>query len=181
MRILKATAHNFGSYSLIDFEFTDKGLTLISGPTGTGKSTLADIIPWGLFGVTAKGGLADEVRTWNADEVTSVVLYLESLIIVRIRGKGGKGNDLYFQHTGKDRIRGKDLNDTQRLINQHLGITPETYLAGAYFHEFSQTASFFTTSAKIRRQITEQMADLDLAKTLALELTETRKYTKKDK
>ena len=187
MRVIRAIAHNFGSYSVLDFDFTKKGLALISGPTGSGKSTLADIIPWALFGVTAKGGLADEVCSWNSDMPTSVALYLEDLTIVRIRGGKTKSNDLYFYESSHENdvhgnfTRGKDLKDTQRLINQRLGITPETYLAGAYYHEFSQTASFFTTSAKVRRQITEQMADLDLSKTLALELTEKRKFVKKAK
>ena len=133
MRVIRAIAHNFGSYSVLDFDFTKKGLALISGPTGSGKSTLADIIPWALFGVTAKGGLADEVCSWNSDMPTSVALYLEDLTIVRIRGGKTKSNDLYFYESSHENdvhgnfTRGKDLKDTQRLINQRLGITPETY------------------------------------------------------
>jgi DNA repair exonuclease SbcCD ATPase subunit len=56
--------------------------------------------------------------------------------------------------------RGKDINDTQKQINELLGLDIDTYLAGAYYHEFSQTAQFFITSAKNRRALIEQIVDL---------------------
>lgn len=177
MRILSASVKNFGSYKELSFGLTDRELTLISGPTGSGKSTLCDIIPWVLWGRTAKDGAADDVLSWNTTGVTegSVEIRVpsefskEGTDILRItRVRGGKSNDLYwFRNTvPSSHLRGKDLNDTQKLINNLLGLTVETYLAGAYFHEFSQTAQFFITSAKNRRIITEQLADLTLAKKL---------------
>lgn len=165
MRILSASVTNFGSYKDLSFDFTNRGLTLISGPTGAGKSTLCDIIPWILFGKTAKNGAADEVISWNTSDMTSGIIHFEinhkPFAIARSR----RPNDLWIS-TDQTKQRGKDLNDTQKLINDTLGVSAETYLAGAYFHEFSQAAQFFTTTAKNRRNITEQLADLTLAKKL---------------
>lgn len=179
MRILSCTVENFGSYKRLEFNFTSQGLTLVSGPTGAGKSTLFDVVPWILFGTTAKNGAVDEVRSWPGDKVTSGVLELDGITVVRHRG-APKDNDLHFWTEDSLIIRGKDLVDTQKLLNEALGLTAETYLAGAYFHEFSATASFFTATAKIRRQITEQLVDLSLAKKVATGLADYRKLLKKE-
>lgn len=187
MKILSCHLENFGSYKELDFRFSDKGLTLLHGPTGAGKSTLCDAIPWVLFGRTAKGGAVDEVLSWNSKEPTegSVELHTKDgkyLQIFRTRGSN-KDNDLCFFRGGDylEKVeRGKDLTDTQKLINNLLGLDYETYLAGAYFHEFSQTASFFTTTSKIRRAITEQLVDLSLAKNLQTKIIEDKRLLVKE-
>jgi DNA repair exonuclease SbcCD ATPase subunit len=182
MRILKASVTNFASYKSLDIDFTDKSLMLVSGPTGSGKSTMCDIVPWILFGKTAKNGSVDEIRSWNATEPTDGELFVvkdELLHILRVRGAGK--NDLCFIDERGVTIRGKDINDTQRMLNERLGTDIDKYLAGAYFHEFSQTAQFFTTNAKNRRQITEQMADLTLTKALSDALKEDKRTTKHEK
>lgn len=167
MRIMTAKIQNFGSYKELEFDFTYQGLALIQGATGSGKSTLCDIIPWGLFGRTAKGGSVDEVVSWPGDEVTKVTLYLENVTISRSRGLKAKDNDLFFWLVDGTVTRGKDLQDTQKLINNLLQIDIDLYLAGAYFHEFSQTAQFFTATAKNRRLICEQIVDLTVANIVA--------------
>lgn len=178
MKILSAKASNFGSYKELDFKFENQGLTLISGPTGSGKSTLCDLIPWVLFGRTAKNGAVDEVISWGSTEGTrGRITFDNGLIIERSRNP----NDLFFNGSGSNvggLYRGKDVSDTQRLINNLLGFDLELYLSGSYFHEFSQTAQFFTTTAKNRRLITEQLADLSLPTKLTASSAEYRKELK---
>jgi DNA repair exonuclease SbcCD ATPase subunit len=181
MRIINAKVQNFASYKELNFDFDEQGLCLIQGPTGSGKSTLCDIIPWVLFGVTAKNGGVDEIRSWNNDEHTEGRVYLQinntTYGIYRIRGKS---NDLYYSEESKEYIRGKDLSDTQKQINKLLGMDADTYLSGAYYHEFSKTAQFFTTTAKNRRLICEQIVDLILAKNLQLKTAENKKTLSND-
>lgn len=175
MKILSVSLKNFASYEQLDFEFTRHGLTLVNGPTGSGKSTLCDVIPWVLFGRTAKDGAVDEVLSWPGDKITHGSILLDNdMNIVRIRGSKAKDNDLYFSMAPMQVIRGKDILDTQRLIEQHLGVNAATYLAGAYYHEFSQTAQFFTAAAKNRRQLCEQIVDLSLAKNLQTNVSTVR-------
>lgn len=178
MEILSVKSENFASYKELEFDFTAQGLTLIQGPTGSGKSTLCDLIPWVLFGKTAKGGAVSEVLSWPGSEVTKATLYAENVTIHRSRGPNAKDNDLYYYLSDSlsevcgNYTRGKDLLDTQRLINEAIGMDYELYLASSYYHEFSQTAQFFTATAKNRRAICEQLVDLSLAKTLQLKTSE---------
>lgn len=164
MKVITCQAENFGSYKAVDFTFDSKGVTLIAGPTGSGKSTLCDLIPWILFGVTAKGGKVDEILSWSGGETFGTIgLDIDGLGVQISRSR--RPNDLYYRteiDTDAEPIRGKDLQDTQKLINKLIGMDADLYLAGAYFHEFSQTASFFTTTPKNRRAITEQLVDLNL-------------------
>jgi len=184
MRFLTAEVLNFGSYKELSFDFDANGLTLIHGATGSGKSTLQDIIPWILFGVTAKDGSVDDIRNWNSlDLPTTGVLIvekpMETLIISRIRGKGK--NDLYFYKDGEpDKlIRGKDITETQTLLEGRLGISSESYIAGAYYNEFSPVGAFFTAKASDRRELLEKLSDLSLPKKLQERAADERKRSKK--
>lgn len=177
MQITSVKLTNFGSYKELEFAPSNEGLTLIHGPTGSGKSTLCDAIPWILFGKTAKNGSVDEIRNWNTKEDTTGVLRLirdnSEIIIERIRGRI---NDLTIS-VNDTLQRGRDLSETQKIIDRAIGCTGDTYLAAAYFHEFSQTASFFTTTPKNRRTICEQLVDLTLAKKLQVSLADNKKLT----
>lgn len=179
MRVLRASVRNFGSYKDLDLELNKQGLTLISGPTGSGKSTLCDIICWILFSKTSKNGAVDEICSWNTNEQTSGTITMDiggKLVQVsRFRNP----NDLIIWEDG-GAYRGKDMLDSQKLINNLLGMDADTYLSGAYFHEFSQTAAFFTSPAKLRRQIIEQMVDLSLAKKLNENVSAYKKELKKE-
>lgn len=183
MKLIRLELYNFASYDHLEFEFSAIGATVISGPTGVGKSTFMDAVPWILFSRTAKNGAADDVLSWNSDEPTKGKLYItagplkHAYEVHRTRGRKTKDNDLWFGRcvdlaAGAQPTRGKDLTDTQRLINNLLGFDCDLYLSGAYFHEFSQSASFFVANAKTRRTIIEQVVDLTLAKTLGEKASE---------
>lgn len=171
MKLLKLTCQNFGSYKELELNLEDVGLALIHGSTGSGKSMISDMISWCLFGVTAKNGTVDEVRRWNAE--TSTIVNLEvrlndstTIVVTRERGRH---SDLFWcgSDNSSDKIRGKDLPDTQRLLESCLGVNKEAFLTSCYFHEFSDTANFFTASAKKKRETFEKIASLNVATRLA--------------
>lgn len=189
MKIGKVTARNFCSYKTLEFDFNDLGLTGVFGTTGAGKSTLMDLVPWALWGITSKGGAADDVRAWETenDELTEVYLSVQlhsgEILVSRIRGSAGK-NDLYWrEHKGSngelsDAIRGKDLKDTQKLLDQRLGVTADLYLTAGYMSQFSEADAFFIASAKARREVLEKIADQEFAVKLGERASAERKAAK---
>lgn len=155
-----------------DIDFSAPGLTLIYGPTGSGKSTIPDMPCWILFGKTAKDGAADDIRPWhNLNETTLGLQEVETqkgkFTIVRTRGKAGQ-NDLYWKDdiSPDNENRGKDIPDTQKQINSILGMDYSTFITSSYTHEFNPTGAFFTARAKDRRVIFEQLACYDLASSI---------------
>lgn len=184
MEIGKCWASNFSSYKEVEFDFNNQGLTLICGPTGSGKSTLQDLPIWILFGLTAKNGSVDEVKSWNAEGtptagILEVITSTGKIIITRVRG-GHKENDLYWvEETNQDKKeRGKDLIDTQRLLNHRLGVNSDIYTTSTYLNEFSDTGFFFIAKAKERREIFERIADLSFPLQLAEKTKELGKEAK---
>lgn len=169
MKLSKVHASNFGSYENIAFDFENLDLALIYGPTGAGKSTVMDLICWTLFGITAKDGNADDVRSWGNSSGTKGSVYLWHLgtffKIERTRGEGK--NDLFMVSNPASPnefvYRGKDLPETQALLNSTLGFTADQYLTGAYFSEFSPANRFFTAAASDRKKLFEDIADLKTA------------------
>jgi len=188
MKLGQCKVTNFGSYRSLEFDFSATGLSLIHGPTGSGKSTIFDIPCWILFGKTAKGGNADEIKTWQVSEPTGGHIELDlgtsRLAVFRTRGSS-KDNDLFWYESSKSgdqasrQIRGKDLPETQRLLEERLGISYSLYCTGSYFTEFGPTSHFFTAKAKDRREILESIAPLDLPILIAERASEARKETKK--
>lgn len=171
MRPTQGFYTNFGSYQALNFDFSNLGLSLVSGPTGAGKSTLMDAVSWCLFGQTSKDCGVEDIKTWGTDEPTTGVQAVETstgmIEVTRIRGRPSQ-NDLYWTEakSTETRVRGKDINETQKLLETRLGVAAELYLAAAYFHQFSKADCFFVSRAKDRREILERISDLSLPITL---------------
>lgn len=182
MKLLRCLVRNFVSYEELNFDFSNVGLALLYGPTGAGKSTVMDVATWCMYGVTAKDGAVDDVRSWvKPEEVTHGSLEVEvagkTIDIVRNRGTASQ-NDLYWEEDNGEIKRGKDITETQKLLEKRLGVTADLYLSGAYYHEFSPASAFFVTSAKQRRAIFEKVAVLDFPVKLAAKAFEQRKVKK---
>lgn len=174
---------NFGSYESADFDFANQGLTLINGVTGSGKSSLCDFAAWTLYGETSKGGSVEDVKSWGSTEPTKGILELETangdeLVVTRIRGRPSQ-NDLYFTVNNGDKVRGKDIIETQKLLNDKLGVDATTFNIASYYSQFSDADKFFTAKAKDRREILERITDLALPVKISEKASEVRKTVKK--
>lgn len=183
MRITKVFATNFQSYKKLEFDYSNCGLTLFSGPTGAGKSTVLDLCSWVLFGQTSKEGSVDDVKPWSMELYQdwtfgrlTIEVNQEHMDIVRIRGLP-KENDLFIQKKDEE-IRGKDLKDTQKLIENIIDIDFDLFILSSYLHQFSKADQFFITKAKERREIFEQISDLSLPIKLSERSAENRKIQK---
>lgn len=184
MKPLSAQVINFGSYESLEFDFSNQGLALLYGPTGAGKSTILDIVPWCIFGQTAKNGKADDVRSWTNNGPTTGTLTVDTpqgtVDITRIRDE--KSNDLYYIESidPDTKIRGKDLKETQTLINRRLGMDFDSYITASYSCSASPTETFYVANAKQRRELFEKITDLSLPTKLLERVQSAKKQTKKD-
>jgi len=177
--IIDAEVFNFGSFPHLKLTF-NKGLTLVNGPTGSGKSTLCDVVPWILFGATSKNGGVDDIRPWTftADTIGTLRFKSQNEIVTVVRTRG-KQNDLYYFTDGNPiKVRGSNLKDTQKKLNEVLGLTSNTYLLGSYINETSITGSFYSTSAKNRREILEGLVNLEEISTYQEQLNDLKKSSK---
>lgn len=184
MRVLSLDLENFGSYKKLNFDYQNKGLVLISGATGSGKSTLQEGLPWTLYGKTSKNGGVSEVCSWTTNNpTTGEVTFLDqsnnTITVVRVRGNSQQ-NDLYWFINNGNKIRGKDLSDSQKLLNDIIGLTYEQYVTSACFNEFSETGKFFSANAKQKRQVFENIVSMQLPMTLAENTSILKKRHKKE-
>lgn len=183
---------NFTSYKDLNVTLEGQGLTLITGENGSGKSTLCDALPWILFGKTSKAVSTTDVVSWGSKEPTQGTVTIEDLTIYRTRGFKPKDNDLYFTINGSTPTRGKDITDTQKLIDMHLGYNYQGFILSCYIHEFSIANTFFSATPKQRKDILDQLVDvtelenikkaleLDKKTTNKLKDEATAKYSKKE-
>lgn len=185
MRLMQAHIENFGPYKELDFDFSNQGLCLISGPTKAGKSTIMDLACWLLYGTTSKDSAADDMRSWFAEGPTQGHIEVETangvIEVHRVRGKASENDLFWLEHKdpGSMEFRGKDIKDTQKLLEERLGVSAELYIIGAYMHQFSNADTFFVAKAKDRREVLEKLADLSLPVKLGQRASETRKEKKK--
>lgn len=182
MKLGRGQYKNFASYQELDMNFSNLGLTLLSGSTGAGKSSLLDAPTWCLFGETSKEGTVEQIRSWGCEEPTrgiqQVHLGCTSISVHRTRGKPSD-NDLYWIEN-TEKIRGKDINDTQVLLEKRLGVTADTYFSACYFHQFSKCDTFFISKAKERRAILEIITDLSFPIQLSEGASNRRKEKNKE-
>lgn len=188
MKIGKLSLQNYCSYKSLEFDFASQGLVGLFGSTGSGKSTLMDGLAWTLFGRSGKGTAADDVKTWDSEESAEGNLQLRLgsgvyLDLTRRRGGSGK-SDLFWRESQdgqsdlSDPIRGKDLKDTQKRLEEKLGVTADLFFASAYMSQFSEADSFFVASAKARREVLEKIADQEWAIKLGERSADARKSSK---
>lgn len=182
MKLISIYAENFGPYKEFSFSPFDS-LQLIQGKTGSGKSTIPDIVCWALFGITAKDGKADEVIPWwEPNAITHTVITLNHngilYLIERWRSNNSSKNDLRYSIGEEDYKRGKNITETQCHINEAIGFSSHDYLMSSYFCEFSPTANFFLSDAKNKRKVFEGIVDLSFPVLVAEKSAEAKKKAK---
>jgi len=123
------------SYDKASFNLNGKGVTLIQGKIGAGKSAIFEAIFYLLFGKTVRdkdsvNSLVNKLLDAGYDIALELKINGIAYKIQEIRGRAKKG--LYFYKEDKP-IVGISDTDTRKLIIAELGISPSEFKSIAFF------------------------------------------------
>lgn len=186
----KISAINFFSWKELEFDFKS-GVTLISGQNlddntseGSGKSSIPNALCWGLYGQLPKDVNIDDVIKTGEKDCCVIITLENGTEIVRSR----KPNELAIElpngddYSAGDVIKGKDMKETQKLINELIGMSFDTFCQSVYFAQ-NYSNKFITANQEEKAKILSELQDLsifDRASKKASELLKTNK-TKNEK
>jgi DNA repair exonuclease SbcCD ATPase subunit len=130
----KVLAKNFLSWKDLSFNVVT-GVTMLDGfnkddqtQEGCGKSAVLNSVCWGVFGKIPKDANIDDVIKDGEESCEVTLEFSNGDYIFRSRGP----NELYLM-SGNEKIKGKDLRETQKLIEDFVGCNFETFCQSTYF------------------------------------------------
>src|SRR3990167_8147884 len=116
MRLNRLFLSNFLSFEPTSIKLSNRGLLLVSGKNGSGKSSLfSKAITWGLFGQTPDGLKGDSVIRIGETK-TDVELNLDGLTIIRQRPHKLQ----FLLPNADDYIEYRNTNEAQNFINTRI-------------------------------------------------------------
>lgn len=176
MKFNKLVIENFKSFKgRHEFDFMDNkpGLYYIKGENldepglganGAGKSTLIDALVWCLYGTTARGLRAKNVKTWGKGRSVSATLFYT---------KDGKEHTVFRSWNPNNLTLDKKITH-QSDINQNLGMSKEVFLSSVVIGQFN--THFFDLPPAAKTKILEEILTLNYWSCLANEAKEQNVY-----
>ena len=159
MRILAINLVNFMSYESLKLEFNDfKGITLLSGSNGSGKSSIFDAICWGLFGKTNRNIPVDSVIK-NESSSCEVWLSIEvSSDIIEVKRRRSRSGALDLVISGVD--ADGTVSGKQAILERKLGFDYRNFTNTVMFG--SNVSSFCGMTDSERKKVIEGLLGLDI-------------------
>ena len=144
-----------------------EGITLIDGwneddqtSEGSGKSAVLNAICWGIYGKLPKDTNINDVIK-HGEKGTDVELWFgEEYVVKRTRNP----NDLMILRSVKDgfkTIKGKDARETQKLIEDFVGLSFEAFCNSVYFAQ-NNNKKWITETQENRGRILSEIQDLQI-------------------
>lgn len=162
MRPVRLELEGFRSYRKAQaLEFPQRGLLAITGPTGSGKSSLLEAMVFALFGCPSGGGRSNKDLIAQGCEDLRVSLEFEvrgrRLVARRSIARRGSG---HFELREGELLRAQDGPSLNREIESLLGLDREQFqksvlLPQGAFHEL------LTSRAKERGELLKRLLHLD--------------------
>lgn len=176
--ISSVKAENFLSWENLNFD-VKSGVTLIDGfnrddntSEGSGKSAVLNSMVWGLFGKLPKDANVDDVIKTGEKSASVEVKLKSGKTIVRTR----KPNALYIKD-GRKKVKGKDARETQKLIEEEVGMSFDTFCQVIYLpQDFPK--KFITATQEDKGKILSEIQDLQVFDRARKEVTNLLKLEK---
>ena len=156
MRLNRLFLSNFLSFEPTSIKLSNRGLLLVSGKNGSGKSSLfSKAITWGLFGQTPDGLKGDSVIRIGETK-TEVELNLDGLTIIRQRPHKLQ----FLLPNADDYIEYRNTNEAQNFINTRIQRDFTTFINADYFGQ-GRKSNFINESPKVQLEILEEILELN--------------------
>lgn len=174
MRLLKLQIKNFISIkqATVDFDDLNDGVFLISGPTGSGKSSLLDAVHWVLFGKTLSSNRASvtkEIRSTYApageDTVVTLTFNQDKIdyrVTRMLKRDGSSAIQLHTPGIIYDKI--KEANDQLEKI---IGLTVKQFDQMVMLEQ-GNFSKFLLADSKTRAEILRDIFDTQLFKDIEI-------------
>lgn len=161
----------FCSIQELDLDLGHKGITVIRGATGEGKTTILSALVWGLYGKNLKG--KSDVNTWDKYQPskymgTRVEVYFNKdgkthkiTRCLKYKGdvNGAKGKDRLIYEVEAVEVSNKAKSDIQSLISSDLGMSYELFMNSIMFGQGMKRLIQETPSSK--KDLFEEIFELE--------------------
>ncbi|MFN2629272.1 MAG: AAA family ATPase [Gaiellaceae bacterium] len=159
MKLLHIKGKNFRSFADFELDFNAPGLYSITGPNGTGKSSIFGAIEWALFG-GKRGPHSIPVARHGADGSCRVELEFEVagrvLRVVRI-----DGSDAWLTDVASDKELARSLTDTSHEVAVQLGLTQNMFCGTFYARQKEVQALSSSKKLGDRREQLEKLLGIE--------------------
>lgn len=164
--VTKIQATNFLSWKDLRFS-VNNGITLIDGwneddqtSEGSGKSAVFNALSWAIYGKIPKDANMDDVIKHGESSCDVEVWFDNGYVIKRTR----KPNDLVVLKEEGDNyksIKGKDARETQKIIEEFIGLSFEAFCQSVYFAQ-NNNKKWISANQDDRGKILSEIQDLQI-------------------
>lgn len=161
----------FCSIPYIELNLGSKGITVIRGATGEGKTTILSALVWGAYGKNLKG--KSDVNTWEKYRPknyngTKVEIYFgkdgkthKITRCLKYKGEvnGAKGKDRLIYEIDAVEVSEKDKGKIQALINADLGMSYSLFMNSILFGQGMKR--LIQESSSYKKDLFEEIFELE--------------------
>lgn len=185
MEILRLILKNFISYKSLDLNLKNKGLTLIHGKTGTGKSTIFKGIFYALID-RVDGFNVAELQNWHNEDLKT-----EVKLLIKVNGiqywiikeiSKGKAKTLVKSKNDKELSKNTEnwlSTDYKNFIKELIGIDYDTILNSSYVKQ-GEASELVLGSFSKRNDIFSKFEEIPVIEKARNILSEKNKKIKKE-
>ena len=161
----------FCSISHLELNLSSKGITVIRGATGDGKTTILSALVWGVYGKNLKG--KSDVNTWEkyrpkSYQGTKVEIYFgkngkthKITRCLKYKGEvnGAKGKDRLIYEIDAVEVQEKSKGEIQALIVADLGMSYSLFMNSVLFGQGMKR--LIQESSSDKKELFEEIFELE--------------------
>jgi DNA repair protein SbcC/Rad50 len=167
MRPVKLTMEGFTSFAdRTTVDFGDLDLFAITGPTGSGKTSVLDAMTWALFGGTARGGKSADLISHSASAVKVCLEFSTGgaqYRISRTARRAGASQVRLEKRSGENWVseEAAGIRETDAAVVKILGLDFETFTRAVVLPQ-GDFDRFLRGDHKDRRDILKKLLNLEI-------------------